>query len=380
MAVTHTSEEVRDYVAEGIRVWLWDIDPGLAKACVGGLVELAAAKNRIRASHRRDLDYSVEAVEHEVEDATAEIRERILNRQTLDVFESLHIDLRKDDWPELLDALSMAKPDTDDADLKAFFMANLEALLREAEAGETFRSTGQVSYEFQHAFANLFARFALARPTVEAVGLAGPLRDNIEKCPRFIAVLLESLPVEEDRVRSGAPFWTIWRSVADSVFKDPLLRKGSRHQWRYSEMRKLVRILLFADLQWKDGVKEWDPVTSNKDFFESAAYTIGDTPAGFGALTSLLNAVGQVFLPDAIMWLGQSIKSAKETNLIADPGADFELEVLLRSVCYSFGTVVRQRPELHRSVLTFLDKLVEHGSHTAFRLRDYMVAPLPAER
>jgi hypothetical protein len=145
-------------------------------------------------------------------------------------------------------------------------------------------------------------------------------------------------------------------------------------------MRKLVRILLFADLQWKDGVKEWDPVTSNKDFFESAAYTIGDTPAGFGALTSLLNAVGQVFLPDAIMWLGQSIESAKETNLIADPGADFELEVLLRSVCYSFGTVVRQRPELHRSVLTLLDKLVEHGSHTAFRLRDYMVAPLTAER
>jgi hypothetical protein len=170
IVVTHTSEEVRDYVAEGIRVWLWDIDPGLAKACVGGLVELAAAKNRIRASHRRDLDYSVEAVEHEVEDATAEIRRRILNRQTLGVFESSQIDLRKHDWPELLDALSMVKPDTDDADLKTFFMANLEALLREAEAGETFRSTRQVSYEFQHAFANLFARFALARPTVELYG------------------------------------------------------------------------------------------------------------------------------------------------------------------------------------------------------------------
>jgi hypothetical protein len=105
------------------------------------------------------LDYSVEAVEREIEDATGKIRERILNRQTLDAFESLQIDLRKHDWPELLDALSMVKPDTDDADLKAFFMVNLEALLREAEAGETFRSTCQVSYEFQHPFANLFARF-----------------------------------------------------------------------------------------------------------------------------------------------------------------------------------------------------------------------------
>ena len=203
MAVTHTSEEVRDYVAEGIRVWLWDIDPRLAKACVGGLVELAAAENRIRASHRHDLDYSIEAVEREIEDATTEIRGRILNRQTLDVFESLHIDLRKHDWPELLDALSMVKPDTDDADLKAFFMANLEALLREAEAGETFRSTRQVSYEFQHAFANLFARFALARPAAEADAFAAPLRDNIEKCPRFIAVLLESSRLKRIEFCSG---------------------------------------------------------------------------------------------------------------------------------------------------------------------------------
>ena len=379
VAVTHTSEEVLDYVAEGIRVWLWDIDPGLAKACVGGLVELAAAENRIRASHRRDLDDCVEAVENEVEDATAEIRGRILNRQTLAVFESLQIDLRKHDWPELLDALSMVKPDTDDADLKTFFMANLDALLREAEGGETSRSNRQGSYEFQHAFTNLFARFALARPTVEAVELAAPLRDNIEKCPRFIAVLLEGLPVEEDRVRSGTTFWTIWRSLADSVFGNPVLWQGSRYV-RYIEVRKLVRILLFADAPWKDEAKEWEPLTSHKDFIESAASAVGNTPAGFGALVSLLNTVGQVFLPDVVNWLAHAIESSQGTNLLEDRNTDFELEVLLRNLCYSSGTVVRQRPELHRAVLMLLDKLVERGSHTAFRLRDYMVAPLPAER
>ncbi|MEX0805792.1 MAG: hypothetical protein WD688_21105 [Candidatus Binatia bacterium] len=379
VAVTHSSEEVRDCVAEGIRVWLWEIDPGLAKACVGGLIELAAAENRIRTSHRRDLDYSDEVIEHEVEDETGEIRRRIISRQTLDVFESLQIDLEMYDWPELLDALSMEKFDTEDADLKRFFGASLGALLREAEAGEAWKSTRHVSHKFQRAFAPLFARFALARTPEETDILAALLIANIEKCPRFLAVLLENLPGEEDRVRSGAPFWGIWRKAADHIFKHPLLRKGLRHRWRYSEMHKLVRIILFAELQWKDGVEEWDPVTSTKDFFESAASTIGDTPAGFGALTSLLNAVGQVFLPDAIMWLAQSIESAKETDPIADPDADFELEVLLRTVCYNFGTVVRQRPELHRSVLTLLDKLVEHGSHTAFRLRDYMLAPLPAE-
>jgi len=57
VAVTHTSEEVRDYVSEGIRTWLWEIDSGLAKACVGGLVLLAAAENRIHRSHHRDLSH-----------------------------------------------------------------------------------------------------------------------------------------------------------------------------------------------------------------------------------------------------------------------------------------------------------------------------------
>ena len=49
----------------------------------------------------------------------------------------------------------------------------------------------------------------------------------------------------------------------------------------------------------------------------------------------------------------------------------------LGKVCYGFGTVVRQRPELHRAVILLLDKLVERGSHTGFRLRDYIIAPLP---
>ena len=63
--------------------------------------------------------------------------------------------------------------------------------------------------------------------------------------------------------------------------------------------------------------------------------------------------------------------------LLEDRNSEFQLEVLLRKVCYSFGTVIRQRPDLHRAVILLLDKLEERGSHTAFRLRDYMIAPLP---
>jgi hypothetical protein len=142
-------------------------------------------------------------------------------------------------------------------------------------------------------------------------------------------------------------------------------------------MHKLVRILLFADITLKEGVQEWGPVSANRDFIESAASAIGNTPAGFGSLLSLLSSVGQVFLPDAIRWLTESVERASGRDLLEDPNTEFQIEVLLRKVCYHHGTVIRQRPELHRAVILLLDKLVERGSHTGFRLRDYIISPLP---
>lgn len=288
------------------------------------------------------------------------------------------VDLETHAWPELLDALSMIEPDVGDQDLRAFVMGCLAAVLREAEATEAWKAghRRQPHYEFQYPFATLFARFALARPLAEAVQIGQLLRDYIDRCPKYIGELLAALPSEEDRISSGEAFWSIWKSVSRPIFEHSLLRESSRI-WRYDEIRKLVRILLFADIKWKDGVKEWEPVSGNRDFIEYAATVVGNTPAGFGALLSLLCSVGQTFLPAAVSLLADSVQRANGRDILEDPNAVFELEVLLRKVCYGFGTEVRQRPELHRAVIILLDKLVGRGSHTGFRLRDYILAPLP---
>jgi hypothetical protein len=131
-------------------------------------------------------------------------------------------------------------------------------------------------------------------------------------------------------------------------------------------MRNLVRVLLFADIKWKDGVKEWEPVSANRDFIEYAASIVRNTPAGFGALLSLLWSVDQVFLPAAIKLLANAVENASGRGLLDDLNAAFDLEVVLRKVCYGFTTDIRKRPELHRAIILLLDKLVERGSHTAF--------------
>ena len=140
VAVTHASGEVRDYAAEGIRSWLWEIDPTFAKACVGGLCELANVENQIRQTKRRRKEYSREGEEGAILAATREIRGRIIKRETFTVLISPEVDLETHGWPELLDALNMIKPDVCDKDLCTFIMGCLTAALRDAEVAEAWKS------------------------------------------------------------------------------------------------------------------------------------------------------------------------------------------------------------------------------------------------
>jgi len=146
-----------------------------------------------------------------IREATAAIRDRIAKLETFVTLSAPAVDFETHDWPELADALSMLKPDTDDPELCAFVMACLAAMLRESAVAEGWKSEhhSQVSHEFRNAFARLLARFALTRQVAEAAQIGQILRDNIDKCPEYLNELLEAFPYEEDRIRSGVLFWTI---------------------------------------------------------------------------------------------------------------------------------------------------------------------------
>jgi hypothetical protein len=147
---------------------------------------------------------------------------------------------------------------------------------------------------------------------------------------------------------------------------------------RYTEIRQLVRILLFADIELKKDVNGWAPVTANRDFVERAAAVVGDSRAGFGALLSLLGSAGQALLPNAVTLLSEALERTGGGDLQEEPNTAFELEVLVRKLCCGLGVSIRQRPDWHRAVLRLLDYLVEHGSHTGSRRRDYIITPFPA--
>jgi hypothetical protein len=61
----------------------------------------------------------------------------------------------------------------------------------------------------------------------------------------------------------------VWKTVATPIFAHEVTH-DSPHAWRYDEIRKLVRFILFADIPWKEGTKEWKTLSENRSFIEFA--------------------------------------------------------------------------------------------------------------
>ena len=136
-----------------------------------------------------------------------------------------------------------------------------------------------------------------------------------------------------------------------------------------------MRTLLFAQTQWKDGVKAWAPLQQHQDFIELAFARVGNTPTGFEALARLLRTVGQFLLPQALKELDEA-RARFSSEAVLDQGARYELELLLRDSVLSMGTHVRSREVLRNAALNMLDYLVNEGSSLAFQLRELLVAPI----
>lgn len=85
-------------------------------------------------------------------------------------------------------------------------------------------------------------------------------------------------------------------------------------------------------------MEEWAPLTANRDFLDHAAAVVGNTKAGFGALLSVLNSVGRVFLPDAIMLLSHALEKPEGGDLFED------LNAVLTSKSYLARSAMNMAP------------------------------------
>lgn len=375
IALTHSSEETSEYAATGINWYLWNGDPQFATACFNALLELASTKNQIWEKHRRadgDYEEQVKQIASAVKTTRTKLSAPTDSSQfvyQLDNIESLHSE-------EFKHALVLLNPHKIPEELKAVPKKLLEAFIKQAKRCEESQAHERVDFELQDKFTKFFAPYILKTTEADRAELLDILKSCIDECPEFLGKILTDIAYEEDKLQTGEVFWKLWNDMAEAIFSREKLKQNTR-MYGYGALKKLVRILLFSDMEWKKGVTKWKVLEGRYPFIEAAAKAVGSTEAGFGALLSLLREVGQEFMPQALVLLSDSLKDPIEDhNILQDSNIQFDLEILLRNACYMHENVIRKNSKLHQAVISIMDALVETGSHTAFRLRDYMLSPL----
>lgn len=372
-ALTHAVDEVRRMAAAGVQAWLWERDSVFAERCVHGLIEFAALREQALEAYRRERGPG--SFDERSRLLSQELRTRLTSSDAA-IPSVASVSLKAVIPEDLLEALRLVPGDRNGTKFAKLFaeimieVVQAEAAHREARS----RDREPLNHEFRGGFSTLFADFMHSQEIEAGPELLDALKAAVERGPEIAADVLQQLLYREDQAPSGDRFWTIWKRCAELAFPDKILR-GSSRQYGYEERRKVTRTLLFAETQWKEGLKVWAPLQQHQDFIELAFARVGDTPTGFEALTRLLRTAGQFLLPQALKDLDDAHARFSD-EAVLEEGGRYELELLLRDCVLSMGTQIRSREVLRKATLNLLDYLVNKGSSLAFQLRELLVAPM----
>ena len=202
------------------------------------------------------------------------------------------------------------------------------------------------------------------------------MMDNWQNCYKVTEYFVPCLLEAEDQSRIDEKFWNIWSTIAAKAFEDINQRVDNRSI--PSELRKIIRTLLFSDIKWKEDTTEWEPLTNNREFIRNACSHIGHHPIGFNALVCLFkSAVERVFLPDALLWLNKALQQGDAKKIFQEPNTRFDLEVLLRNNLLGRESEIRGNTRIRQATVELLDALINSGSSTGFQLRERFIMPLP---
>jgi hypothetical protein len=255
------------------------------------------------------------------------------------------------------------------------YHSTLNAIIKSIQKDDKGRSQRERHFEFEYTFADLFAQFALNQTEEDLLYLCEPIFQAVLTCPEAVGLILPNFFYTEDRIKTGNKFWLIWQKVAEQVPNHPAI--DQEYLYGHHQMEKIVRTLLLSDVKWKDGVKEWEPLTEHEAFVKDLACKIGHTGIGFSALISLLeSAIGTPFLPRGFIWLNDSLKKSNSTKILSKKGTAFLLENVLRKFIHGGNfSKFRSDEKIIRAIINLLDALVDSGSSVAFQLREYVVTP-----
>jgi hypothetical protein len=374
VALTHTSEEVVAYAADGCGKYLASNHVGLLLSLVHALIKKADLIGTLErqqagmpwAQRRQPMDL--------VGDVTPEIRKIAVSN--VPCAEADLAQLAVDEWygHEILrPVLTMLRFCPGEPVALHTYGLIASSITQWWNRSQDHSSQQDSDYRFEGECERVLSQFLIALPSAEAIRLCKPLVAVVPTLPHEVGEFIQDLISAADQAEHPECFWPLWQVFADATCMAPWL---PRLDQRHPADRGLVDSL-FLNGTWKAGVQHWHCLEGNAGRIDKLFEALPASGTVLHAYARFLYSIGQRSLPAAFGILSRRLKCGEARKMLSDTDTVYYIESVLKRYVYGQPQAIKSAPQVQSAVLHLLDELVEAGSSAAYRMRDDFVTPMP---
>ena len=399
-SITHASDQVKQWCADGVRSYLAAEHQDLLMRCAGAFAMSARyleeddrtyrdalAERAMRKSFRmRTIRWlkrlatglkllRVEEDSGHVPAVSVVVRDAFLNNRIDPESEIASLDFNT--WPArsvIVPLSSILSAANDSTLVKELHEKMAQSVVASWEARRKDHDVAWHS-DSNYAMMQRISEFVLTLPPDEALRCCQPFLEAVAKYPSEVDAFVLSLIARGGIADGGQScFWHVWNAFADKAVNAPW---ASSFAGGYSTSTSLVNYLLFA-LPWEEDMNVRLLLEGHWDDVNSFALRMPAASPVMLAYTRYLHGIGRRSLPDAFSVVAHILQENALANLLSDGNTIFYLESLLGRYVHGEPSRLKSVPRLRDAVLYILDQLVIAGSSAAYIMRDDFVTPAPA--
>jgi hypothetical protein len=375
-ALTHAIEEVQQFAAVAVGMYLWERDAVLASACVAGLLDLAQLERRCYGTWSQQPYETRGKFYDTVSRRIEEVRARIVSGKPLEVRVHYRMSLADSFSARLMPSILNTVARQYHRQLaQNLFRQVAETIVHGEQRRRRYRE--RRNYEAESTVKTQFADYIVQCDPAVAVRLWEPFANAVRKDPDVVAKVFQRLIGAEDRARKGAAFWAIWQETKERLLQVPDLHRLLTHE--HSDFADLGSTLLLDLVRWKQDAKDWDPLHGHQTQLLELFGTIGTAPQICYSFLRLLDSVGSSLLPDALTLLDDRLQHGDRQAMIGTRDALFTLTCILTPLVFGQTSILRKSPVLRDAALRVLDAMVASGSSAGYRMREFLITPIRQE-
>jgi len=391
-SITHASDQVKVWCAEGIRRYMVSGNQDLLMRCAGAFAMSGRTLNEKVDTRDRGIAKRIKrwlgqgfSTSQPAQVAVygwygqtipaKVVRDAFVNGEFDPEAEIASLDF--DTWPArsvIVPLSTILSGTTDSALAKELHEKIAQAVLESWEA-RTKDHDVEWHFDSNYAMMQRISEFVLTLPPDEALRCCQPFLEAVAEYPSEVDTFVLSLIARGGIANGGQScFWHVWNAFAEKAVTAPW---ASSIAYGYSTGTSLVNYILFT-LPWEEDTKDRLLLEGHWDDVNSFATRMPAASPVMLAYARYLHGIGRRSLPDSFSVVAHILQGDTPESLLNDGNTVFYLESLLGRHVHGEPSRLKSVPRLRDAVLYILDQLVVAGSSAAYIMRDDFVTPAPS--